>query len=265
VALTKMEYLVDAVADGVSWVVVDGGQSSGSETIRVSWGSSVGQSWGASIGVSWGSSVGVSWGGSVNGGGGIAVAGSDWGSEGQNSTLLASSAGLSFSDGGEVNSLGVGDFRGVEDWSRSDNGGSWGNGEGVALGTESQVVSNIVGSDLTAFRVDVSVGSTDVAGSVTGLSSGLSGVSVAVGHLSELILSVVLGLGGSNDGGSWGSIGDGGGGVAGQTWVGAVAEGSVISSEMSSKWVSGGVSEAWLGSSAGDEGSENHEEFHVEF
>lgn len=192
----------------MSGVVDHGGEGSSTD----SWGSSVGgKSWGSSVGKSWGSVVGSvasdSWGSiTMSIGecvvGGVRVSGVGDGSVVCEHTTLG--AGPDSSDLSEVSVAGLYDLRGVLHGSGSNGqnnlggeGYSGSNGQSVGSYTESSTVSDVVGLDNLSVGVNIRVRSSYIAEGIAHGVVNLSGVGIAVASLSQLILSVVLGLGDS--------------------------------------------------------------------
>jgi len=174
--------------------------------------------------------------------------------DGDNSALLPSGTGKSLSVSNSVGVTGLDDFDSVLNWSWGKNlvskWSDWANWKSVAGNTESSLIGNIFNSHFLSLGVDVGVASTDIASSITDSSVGLSRVGITVAGLAELILSVVLGLGGnwSNDSlrnilvGDWGTVGDGR----------SSQKSEVVDEEL------------WVGAGASHNGGENNESVHVE-
>jgi hypothetical protein len=111
---------------------------------------------------------------------------------------LASSADwgcLGSGDSGHVIGLGLGDFGCVLDLDGRYRIVDGSDGQVVGQDAEATGVGGVGDTDFLAFWVEVSVAADLVAETVTEVSGGLSGVSVAEAGLAELVLGVVLGGG----------------------------------------------------------------------
>jgi hypothetical protein len=204
------------------------------------WGSSVGN-WGSSVG-DWGSSVG-DWGSMMSHDSGphdwmsssdmgdLVV--DDWGSNGGpkdgwgvddwgHGVMVDEGGGedgvswgvregpddgLTLATGEDVR-LGVGDLGGLDlrGVDGADDGGTGGNGEGVAGYPVSIMISPVMGGEWDSLGGDVGEGSGNTTSSISHGSVGLSSLAVTPGSLSELILGVVLGLGGGRDNDGWSGV-----------------------------------------------------------
>jgi hypothetical protein len=145
-----MDNLV-GVSDGWSSRVCDGwGTMDNLARVSDGWGSSVSHSWSSGIRDGWDSSMDdlarVSVSGRVDEW--RACVGQRWNSIVNDSSLLTSRSGLSFSNSLEVLGLSGNDLRGIR-WS-NENGG-WSNWEGVAGYSVSIVISDVVGGQLLSF------------------------------------------------------------------------------------------------------------------
>jgi hypothetical protein len=105
------------------------------------------------------------------------------------------SGGLGSGDKGSVIGLGLGHFGSVLDREGCYRIVDGSDGQVVGLDAKASGVGSVGDTDFLAFRVDVSVAADLVAETVTEVSGGLSGVSIAKAGLTELVLSVVLGGG----------------------------------------------------------------------
>lgn len=204
--LIYMTYLVNAVRDSVSWIVVDLGQGS----LTDGWGDNGNWSgngrvseWSVDSGVSeWGSigkvavadKVGISEGSNrwVSNHVGVSEGRDSWlannagiskggwdDSRGDDSTLLSSGSGESLGVSNSVGSLGLSNLRGVLNWSWGDqvgnNWGSWSDRESVGSNTESSTIGNVFNADFLSLGVDVGVRSANVSGSVSHLKLKITG------------------------------------------------------------------------------------------
>lgn len=132
-------------------------------------------------------------------------------------SLLPSGTGECLLVGNGVSSLGLDHLRSVLDgrgghqvgneWGGLD--WSWAEGKVVGGNTEAIMSGGVFHTNFLTVGVDVGVRATNVSGGVTDGRVGLAGVGVAVRGLAELVLGVVLGLGGKrsdnvllDDGGS---------------------------------------------------------------
>jgi hypothetical protein len=97
---------------------------------------------------------------------------------------------LGSGDGGSVFGLSLGDF-GCVDGSYQIGDGS--NGQVIGENAEATGVGGVGDTDFLAFWVDVSVAADLVAETITEVSGGLSGMSIAETGLTELVLCVILG------------------------------------------------------------------------
>jgi hypothetical protein len=144
----------------------------------------------------------------------------------------------------EMLDFGSNNLWGVLDWSWSSEDSPWGNWESVAGNSVSIVVSDVVGGQDSTVWGNVRERSSDTTSSISNGSVGLSRLRVSERSLTELILSVVLGLG---DG--WGN----------GNWSSSVSESGVSESMRVSE---SRISESsnvnlWGSTSCGQDGSEN--------